>query len=520
MGSLFDLLKNGRIFKVNVACVIVTWLVLQITVAAPLAFAVEALESVGKETKVVLQNSVAVLPFESLSPNPDNAYFALGVHGEILDHLTKIRDLSPIFRSTILRYAGTDQPIIDIASELNVETVVKSSVRYADNRIYIAVQIIDGTNNNQLWSEEYERDLSDIFAVQAEIVENIAMVLGADMSATEQERIRKVPTRSLEAYALYLKARTLAKTLNPVMPPMFYEYLDQVIALAPDFAVAHAVKASVYGLTISPGQRINELMLDEMKRIALEHTEKALALDPNLGMAHWAQALIYFNSQRKGETIQSYKRTLELRPNDARILDEYTRFLTYIGGKDEEAIRLTQRTLALVPNDISRYGRLGRTLMFAGLPREGADIFRKSIELSPSTDFLYMWLGMMEIILGNDTEALKQLRLTEEKLAGQYQPFIICRLAYFYSMLGLKEDAERLVKKVKERANAGRFTRVSTWTLSYLAIGENDKAYNVLNKNPNEGISSLQIIKSNVMNAPVLEEPRFVELRKRIGSFD
>ena len=187
--------------------------------------------AVEQETKAILNNSVAVLPFDNLSPNPDDAYFAVGVHQEILDHLAKIHDINVISSLSVVRYKSRYMPVAEIASELNVETVVKGSVRYADNRICIAVQIIDATNKNQLWSEEYERDLSDIFAVQAEIIEQIANALGIELSAAEIKRIDKVSTKSLQAYALYLHAKAIVANISPSISPIFYQYLDQAIAI-------------------------------------------------------------------------------------------------------------------------------------------------------------------------------------------------------------------------------------------------------------------------------------------------
>ena len=190
-------LPGRNIFKIGLVRPIVTWLVFQFLVGV---LPTVAAEKTGNNN-AVLHNSVAVLPFESRSPNPDEAYFAVGIHEEILDHLAKVHDMSVIDRASVLRYTSTDRSIDEVASELNVETIMKGSVTYADNRITLAVRLYDVATLNQLWSERYERDLSDIFAIQAEIVDHIALALGAAVSTDEQARIEKVPTHSLEAYA-------------------------------------------------------------------------------------------------------------------------------------------------------------------------------------------------------------------------------------------------------------------------------------------------------------------------------
>ena len=388
-------------------------------------------------------------------------------------------------------------------------------------RINIAVQFLDASNNKQLWSEIYEGDLSEIFALQVDIVEHIVLALGTDITAAEQVRIEKAPTNSLEAYLSYMKARILVDYLVPGAPPEFYQYLDQAIALDPNFALAHAVTACVYELALNAGFRLNNLTEAEMEELAIKHANVALAVDPDLGMANWAQALIHFSNQLGTETIQAYKSTLELRPNDVHILDEYARFLTYIGGRDEEAIRLSQYALALAPNEALWHARFGRTLMFTSNPSDAVDVFRKGIKLSPYKYSAHAFLGMVYIILGNETEGLKELRIAEEQLiveeqlSGKIRPFSICRLAYYYSILGYHEDAVRLVKRIEKLAAGGQYLSSSLWIISYLAIGEVDKAYNVLKQNPNEGISPLQVIQSNIMKNPVLEEPPFCRVAKK-----
>jgi TolB-like protein len=153
-----------------------------------------------------LRNSVAVLPLENLSPNPDDGYFAAGIHEEILNCLTKIKDLSVIARTSVKKYRDTDKSIAEIAAELGVGTVMEGSVRYAGDRVRVTAQLIDAATQDHLWSEVYERDLADVFAIQADIAAKIAAALEAEFSVAEREGIEKLPTSSPTAYALYLRA--------------------------------------------------------------------------------------------------------------------------------------------------------------------------------------------------------------------------------------------------------------------------------------------------------------------------
>ena len=242
--SFFTELKRRNVFKVGVAYVVATWLIAQVVnvVNEPLGLPAwfdtaviyllvddylqysnqapvipEAATSdstsppapenrPAESVRGVLPNSVAVLAFENLSPDPDNAYFAAGIHEEVLNCLAKIKSLNVIARTTMLRYKDSGKGIEEIAKELNVKTVMEGSVRYASNRVRITAQLIDPESGAHLWSEAYERNFDDVFAIQADIAENIANALKAEFSLAEQATIVNRPTTSSEAYSLYLQA--------------------------------------------------------------------------------------------------------------------------------------------------------------------------------------------------------------------------------------------------------------------------------------------------------------------------
>jgi TolB-like protein/DNA-binding winged helix-turn-helix (wHTH) protein len=226
-------------------------------------------------------NSVAVLPFENLSLNPEDAHFAAGVHEEILNHLTKIDDLRVVARASVLPYAGAAQPIFEIADELRVGTIMVGSVRYADGRVRIVVQLIDTATGAQLWSEAYEHDFSEIFTIQTDIATRVAMALEARLTAAQQLTIQQQLTDSPEAYALYLRAGATDLALG-LPTSLRHLYLDRAIALDPEFARAHARKANAYTLSLvnnvaSGAADLTDLA--ELDRLSREHAEKALALD-------------------------------------------------------------------------------------------------------------------------------------------------------------------------------------------------------------------------------------------------
>jgi len=235
-------------------------------VAAPAA-ATEPLgpaaASVTAETEPApLPNSIAVIPFTNMSPNTDDAYFAAGIHEEILNQLAKLGSLNVIARTSVMQYTGTQKPIPEIGRELNVEAVMEGSVRYANGQVLVTTQLIDAATNVHLWSESYQREFSDIFGIQSDIAMNVANALRAEYSPEEQASIEALPTDSIAAYDHYLLAQSLMQqgftgaTLAEETPVerAVGEY-EAALALDPDFALARLGLAQSLGLlaVVRPG---------------------------------------------------------------------------------------------------------------------------------------------------------------------------------------------------------------------------------------------------------------------------
>ena len=272
----------------------------------------------AEEARPVLPNSVAVLPFENLSPDPDNAYFAAGIHEEVLNHLTKLSALNVIARTSMMQYADGDKAIPQIAEELNVETVMEGSVRYADDRVLVTAQLIDPLTNAHLWSESYNREFADIFAIQADIAMNIANALEAEFSLEEQASIEEIPTDSPEAYRLYLAA------LDSIGPGSSNElsvtYATQALEADPEFAEAYLLRGwartFVMGSTVAASQAELEDRLSELEHLVVEDIEHAQAIDPNLIGIYLLRARIHRQNWRGALALEAYQRGYELNPND------------------------------------------------------------------------------------------------------------------------------------------------------------------------------------------------------------
>ncbi len=215
--------------------------------AAPAEPAVEDQPAPIAEPQTV-PNSVAVIPFTNSSPREDDAYFAAGIHEEILNQLVKLSGLNVIARTSVMQYTGTSKTIPEIGRELNVENVMEGSVRYADGRVLVTTQLIDAKTGLHVWSESYERDFENIFAIQADIAMNVANALETAFTPAEQENIERLPTDSLEAYELFLAAQEGFRSATGGVWGSSLQAIDAALALDPEFARAWALKADIHGM--------------------------------------------------------------------------------------------------------------------------------------------------------------------------------------------------------------------------------------------------------------------------------
>lgn len=231
-----------------------------------------------------LPNSVAVLPFDNLSPDPKDAYFALSMGEQIITELTELGGLRVASRQSGLSYAGTQKSASQIAHELGVAAVLDGTVSYADGSVRVTAHLSDGATNEIRWSGSYQHELSNIFAIQSDIALEVARALKAELSPEERERVTRVPTTSLPAYQLYLQALARRWQDSPEGNRGAIGDLEQALALAPDFTAAWAYVSESHTVAVyyDPEHAAEHLVLGERA------ARRALELDPELGVAHAA----------------------------------------------------------------------------------------------------------------------------------------------------------------------------------------------------------------------------------------
>jgi TolB-like protein/Flp pilus assembly protein TadD len=345
----------------------------------------------GNKTAVTVPNelsakSIAVLPFENLSRDPENAYFADGIQDEILSTIGKIGDLKVISRTSSAKYKSRPENLRQVAAELGVAAVLEGSVQKAGDRARIIVQLIDAQNDTHLWSETYDRDLKDIFSVESEVAQKIADSLKAKLTAEAAQSLEQVPTRNVEAYNLYLKAGYYVREATSgngdaaVVLPKALELYAQAIAKDPSFALAWAQVSYVhswmhwFSIDDSP----------EQMRSAEDAARRAIALNPVLPEAHVALGYAAYWGKRDYTTaLSEFEQARNVLPNNSTVAiaigSVYRRL-----GKLQMALDEFYRAAALDPRDPSVIDEAGTTAAALRHYSEALRLFDRSLAIQPS----------------------------------------------------------------------------------------------------------------------------------------
>lgn len=460
-----------------------------------------------------LPNAIAVLPFKNLSPDPENAFIAAGIHHSTLNQLAKIHNLIVIGRSSVMQFEDNAPPILEIAEALNVVTVMQGSVRYDNGRVLIRSHLIDGRTGAQLWSQEFNRDLVDLPAVQTEIAERVAMAMQVQLLPDERSRIENRATESTEAYQYYIRARSLPGPLfSSEYLPAYINLLERAVAVDPSFSEAVADLAWGY-------------YTRRERDTALNYARKAIALDPTSGSAFSLLGVSleqYYSHQ--AETRVAYERALELSPNDPDVLIEYGSFLVEEVGENPKAIRIGKRTVAIDPSNASFHGRLGYILLNAGDLPAAVMHLREAIRLDSSVYMNYFELATAGY-LSDDRSAARESLDHAVRVMESGATFRVGYLAYLYGLLDEPEQAAKLLAQYEESLGGpeGKKWRPLGWAL--LGTGDNERALRdwtrtvdgYLEENQPVSRGRISRFRDNWLNDPMLEQAEFLQLRRRLG---
>ena len=288
--------------------------------------------------------SIAVLPFENISGDPEQEYFSDGITEDLITDLSKISGLFVIARNSVFIYKGRTIKIAEVGRELGVRHVLEGSVRKANGRVRITAQLVDATTQGHLWAERYDRDLKDIFALQDEVTQKIVAALAVKLTEDEQERLVRKYTENMEAYDSFLQGMELihhhTKEANVQARQMYKRAID----LDPKFAAAYALLGLTYSQEWSHGWSQNPQALER----AFELAQAAIALDNSLPFGHAILGEIYLWKKHYEKAVAEQEKAIALSPNDADLISGLGGILNW-AGRPEEAIELVKKAMRLNP---------------------------------------------------------------------------------------------------------------------------------------------------------------------------
>ena len=464
----------------------------------------------SKQSAIAPEKSIAVLPFENLSGNPENAYFTDGIQEEILMRLAKIADLKVVSRTSTVRYKRSPGSLREIATQLGVANVLEGSVQRSADRVHVNVQLIKAASDTHLWAEAYDRKLTDIFAVESEIAKTIADTLQAELTGSERNAIAARPTENTEAYQLYLKGRFFWNKRTGQNLNKAADYFNQAIRTDPNYALAYVGLADAYVLMPFYGAGTPQDCYPKAKAAA----KKALELDDTLTEAHASLAYVLHvcDLDFDGST-REFQRAIELNPNYATAHHWYGIELLASLGRFNEAIREVKRGLELDPLSLPINGGLGRTYYFARRYDEAIEQLRKTSEMDPGFYYAHWNLGSALAAKGAIGAAIEEY---QKARALDDDPFVLGLLGHAYASSGNKIEAEKILNQLKELSKE-RYVSAYSFALVYLGLGNKEEALHWLEKSYQDRTGNdLVYFRVEPLLDPLRGEPRFEELVTKV----
>jgi TolB-like protein/Tfp pilus assembly protein PilF len=454
--------------------------------------------------------SIAVLPFENLSHDPDNAYFAEGIQDEILTRLAKVADLKVISHTSTQRYKSSPDNLPEIAKQLGVANILEGSVQKSQDQVRVNVQLINAATDAHLWADSFDRKLIDIFAVESEIAAKVADTLQAKLTGAEQHAISIQPTQNTEAHQLYLKGRYFwNKRTGPDLQKAI-DYFKQAIEKDPGYALAYVGLGDSYillsGFGAAPPQ--------DSFPLAEAAAKKALEIDDNLAEAHTTLGFILcVHHLNFADSIREFERAIALNPNYATAHHWFGDGPLLAVGQFDRAIGEGKRAVELDPLSVIITADLGADYLVARRYNEAIEQFHKAIDLDPRFYYAHWNLAQALEMKGDLRGALAEYKKAVEL---DDDPFVLALLGQAYAKVGQRDEALKILAQLPQIA-AHRYVPSYSFALLHMALGDKDKAIEWLERSYHDG-AGLDIIflKVDPMLDPLQKEPRFQALVQKV----
>jgi TolB-like protein/tetratricopeptide (TPR) repeat protein len=459
-------------------------------------------------TATIANKSIAVLPFDNLSRDPDNAYFCEGVQDEILTRLAKVADLKVISRTSTQHFKSTPDNLPQIAKQLGVAHILEGSVQKANDQVRVNVQLINALTDAHLWADTYDRKLTDIFAVESEIAKAIAETLQARLSGSEKSSIAQAPTVNPEAYELYLRGKFFAEKRTGADLRKSIDYYDQAIAKDPGYPLAYVGLADSHLLLTAYGA----ISTKEAVSPARAALKKALALDDSLAQAHASSGLLANLELDLNRAITELERAIQLNPNYATAHHWIALPLMAIGQSDR-AIVEGKRAIELDPLSLICNADLAWVYFNARRYDETEAQARKTLEMDPRFYVAHYYLGEALQFKGKLTDATAEYQKSFE---SNNDPFSLAMLGQACARQGKTDEARKILARLREQAKS-QYISPYAFAVVLTALGDKPHAIDELERNYDDTGFYISLIKVDPLFDDLRGDPRFEALVQKIA---
>ncbi|HEY5992344.1 MAG TPA: tetratricopeptide repeat protein [Candidatus Udaeobacter sp.] len=464
----------------------------------------------GQSASAIVDKSIAVLPFENLSAEKQNEYFAEGVQDEILTRLAKVADLKVIARTSTQKFKSAPADLREVAKQLGVANILEGSVQKANDQVRVNVQLINALTNAHLWAEIYDRKLTDIFAVESDIAKTIADTLQAKLSGSEKIAMANKPTENPEAYELYLKGRFFWNKRTGADLRKAIGYFDQAISKDPSYALAYAGLADSYLLLPAFGAASPQDSIPQAKAAA----KHALELDDSLAEAHASSARILSGYDFAFDrSIKEFERAIQLNPNYAMAHHWISSGPLTSLAQFDRAIAEGSRAIELDPLSLVDNVDLGWVYFAARRYDEAIGQLRKAIEIDSRSYLAHYTLGEVFQLKGQLADAITEYRRAVEL---DDDPFALAVLGQAYARAGQRDEAQKILARLREEAKS-RYVSAYGVALMFIGLGDKEQAMDALERAFREGAGNdLNAIKVDPILDDLRGQPRFEALAQKI----
>jgi serine/threonine protein kinase/Flp pilus assembly protein TadD len=493
------------------------------------------------------ENSIAVLPFDDLSPEKDQEWFCDGITEDIIVRLSKIGNLKVISRTSIMQYKEVKKTTPEIADELNIKMILEGTVRRANDRVRIVAQLIETSQDKHIWAETYDRELKDILEIQSDVAEKIAGALSVELSENEKSSIQKKQTEDFAAYNFYIKGREFYYRYQKEDNEQVIRLYKNALEIDPNYALAYAGLGDAYAMGYNKFG-FSPAWIDS----ALAVSKKAIEIDPNSSEAHKALGTAYSVIDRTGAAIDAYKKSIELNPgNDVATGNLGHRYLKK--GQLREALKWNLKTVELNPISAASRVQLGTVYKSLCEDFKAQRAYKNALDLDPklvstrkrlielylaqnnynkalttakeilnfTADSLnaFTFTGYVEQVRNNSSEAYKYFtevtRRLQEKYFYNHHIVSMVQLATIEFKRGKEEKAKKIFSEFMNYANKEMDSGNESWEIPYNIAGvysvmnERDKAFLWLVKAIDAGWRDYRIGKIEPLFENIRKDSRF-----------